>query len=97
MLPIRLTDEAAADLNEIADFTIEHFGMPQAEKYQNGFDRAFGRLAQTPLLGSNQDHILPNLRRFVHEAHSIYYEIRATEIVIVRILGSGQDPTQQLG
>ena len=97
MLPLRFTDEAAADLDAIADYTIEHFGVSQTETYQNGFDRAFGRLAQTPRLGSNQDHILPNLRRYVHEAHTIYYALRTTEIVIIRILGPGHDPIPHFG
>jgi plasmid stabilization system protein ParE len=40
----RLTEVAAADLDEIAAFTIEKFGVAQARQYANGLFRALDLL-----------------------------------------------------
>lgn len=91
MAEIRISNSAEADLESIATFTIERFGLKQARDYRDRLIEAFDLIAEYPLLGSNQDHILPGTRRFVHESHSIYYQVRDTEILILRILAPGQD------
>ena len=45
-----------------------------------------------PLIGSNQNHIKKNIRRHVHEFHSIYYRVEGNEIIIYRFLGPGEGP-----
>ena len=58
--------------------------------------KAFRFLAEYPFAGSDQSSIRAEMRRYVHEAHAIYYEVRSAEIVIARILGPGQDPLEEL-
>jgi toxin ParE1/3/4 len=91
----RLTREADADLKAIADHTIEQFGVAQARKYSEALFKAFDTLAVFPLLGADQNQIEPNLRRFVHASHSIYYWVDDGEVVIVSLLGPGQDPMRR--
>ncbi|MGI9305106.1 MAG: type II toxin-antitoxin system RelE/ParE family toxin [Gammaproteobacteria bacterium] len=88
--------DAEADLDEIADYTIEKFGLEQARVYKDGLKRAFQLLAENPLIGSDQGHIRPNVRRFVHKSHAIYYRLDGDDVLILRILGPGQDPLRQL-
>jgi hypothetical protein len=47
-------------------------------------------------IGNDQSPIKNNIRRHVHEFHSIYYRVDEDEILILRILGPGEDPLHQL-
>jgi toxin ParE1/3/4 len=98
MLRYRLLREARNDLAAIADYTIERFGIDQARTYRDKLEQAFVLLSERPLIGSDQSHIKPGIRRFVHESHAIYYriDIDTDEIIIYRLLGPGQDPFSQL-
>ncbi len=92
----RLSKRADRDLSVIADYTIQHFGIDQARIYRDGLFKAFEMIGAFPLIGSNQDRIMKNIRRHVHESHSIYYRTNANEIIISRILGPGEDPLRHL-
>jgi toxin ParE1/3/4 len=96
MPKVRVTPPAEADLVAIAEYTIEYFGARQAAIYRDGLLEAMAMLADNPFMGLDQDHIKPNTRRLVHQRHSIYYKIRQDEVLVLRILGPGQDPTRQL-
>ncbi len=89
---IRLAPDAVEDLEAIAEYTIERFGLNQAALYREGILGAIDLLAENPLLGTAQESIMINARRFVHQSHVIYYEVALKEIVVLRILGPGQDP-----
>ena len=95
MASYRLLRAADNDLGEIADYTIEKHGVAQARVYRDSLLRALETIADNPGIGSNQNHILPALRRFVHESHSIYYRVEEGGVVILRLLGPGQDPLSQ--
>lgn len=88
----RLTEEAAADLDSLANYTIERFGRAQAARYSDGLFRAFDLLVVFPQLGSDQGHIEQGLRRHVHGSHAIYYVLQKDEVVIAALLGPGEDP-----
>ncbi len=47
----QLSRSAGADLEEIDDYTIEHFGLEQAVRTTDAFRRAFAKLADFPLSG----------------------------------------------
>ena len=42
----RLSRRAAADVDEIADFTIEQFGIEQARRYRDMLETCFQTLAE---------------------------------------------------
>ncbi len=94
MLECRLSRKAEADLESLIEYTVERFGIRQARIYCESIFRAFDLLCESPNLGTNQGHILPNMRRLTHESHGIYYRVDGNDVVIVRILGPGQDPTR---
>lgn len=96
MLNVRFTPDARADLDGIIVYTLERFGIAQAQTYRAGFEKFFEILATYPQAGSDQSDIRPGLRRIVHQAHAIYYRVEGDNIVIGRILGPGQDPLQEL-
>jgi toxin ParE1/3/4 len=91
----RLTEQAAADLDNIASYTIERFGLAQARRYSEGLFKVFDLLVTFPLMGLDQRHIVPDMRCIVHASHTIYYLVSGEEIVIVGLLGQGQDPARR--
>jgi plasmid stabilization system protein ParE len=48
-----LTNQAAIDLLDIADFTIQTFGIEQARFYRDGLNHCFEILAENTQLGRN--------------------------------------------
>lgn len=96
MAKFRLTTRAVLDLSEIADFTIQLFGIEQARLYRDGFNNCFEVLAQNPQLGRSAAELAPNLRRYEHQSHVVFYIPRDTGILIVRILHQRMDFKQHL-
>lgn len=95
MADYALTRRAESDLADIAEFTTERFGTDQARGYRDGLIEAFELIARFPALGTDQGHLKPGARRLVHGSHAIYYRQRRDGVLILRILGPGQDPTRQ--
>jgi toxin ParE1/3/4 len=89
-----LLKQAEKDLENIARYTINTFGIKQARIYRDGLFKSFEMIADFPLIGSNKNHIKKDIRRHVHEYHSIYYRVDKKGVTIYRILGSGEDPLQ---
>lgn len=96
MANYRLSKLADRDLGNIASYTIERFGVQQARFYRDGLFQVFEIISDFPLMGSDQSQIKNNIRRHVHESHSIYYRVGANEIFILRILGPGKDPLRHV-
>jgi len=92
----RLLKKAEDDIVNIADYSIQKFGLKQARKYSNSLFESFNMIAEYPLVGNDQSHIKLNIRRHVHEHHSIYYRVDGEGVVIYRILSPGEDPLYQL-
>ena len=86
MADYRLSRRAAADLEAIADYTIEQFGIAQARHYRDSLRLCFARLSENPRMGRRAEQLLPGLRRFEHRSHVVFYTRSKNEIFIVRIL-----------
>lgn len=91
---LRLRPEAESDLDAIATFSMQNFGPLQAARFREAFLKALDLLPVFPNMG-NAYPLREGLRRFVHESHSIYYRIEGEQIVVIRILGPGQDPARE--
>jgi plasmid stabilization system protein ParE len=72
--------------------TIQGYGIEQARQYRDGCLKRYEIMAKFPLIGRNQSHIKTNMRRHVHQLHSIYYRVDANKIIIYRIPGPGEKP-----
>lgn len=97
MADVEVTREAEWDLREISDYTAKHFGEAQADALSQGFLDSFELLEQYPLMGGDCGRIVPNARRLVRPPHVIYYRYDGATVLIIRILGPGQDPARHLG
>jgi toxin ParE1/3/4 len=87
----RLSARAAGDIAGIADYTIEQFGVNQARRYRDGLETCFSALAENPLLGRSTEELAPNLKRFEHGSHVVFYQARERGVLIVRVLHESMD------
>ena len=91
MAKVRLSEKAADDLEAIFVYTIETFGLTQAERYKTALDAGFQRLGNDPRLGKP---IIGRTRTFYHytcERHAIFYAKEDGGIFIVRVLHVAMD------
>ena len=87
----KLSRLASADLEEIAEYTIERFGIEQARRYRDGLKTCFDQLANNPALGKRSEQLMRGLRRFEHQSHVVFYINESEDIFIVRVLHSSMD------
>ena len=87
MARYELSQAADADLERLYIFGIRNFGEGLADQYYDGLISRFQQIADMPKLYPAAQHVTIECRRSVYGAHSIYYEIKETSVVIVRILG----------
>ncbi len=64
----RLSEQADADLEAITIYSIETFGLGQAEKYKLALELGFERLAGDPRLGRRFETRLGTFRRYLCES-----------------------------
>ena len=87
----QLTNRAVTDLSDIADFTIQTFGIEQARYYRDGLNNCFEILAENPQLGRSAAELAPNLKRFEYQSHVVFYMSKDAGILIIRILHQRMD------
>jgi plasmid stabilization system protein ParE len=90
MKRVTLSRSAAADLEAIDDYTIEHFGLPQAIKTAEALEAAMLQLADHPRSGRERADLSPSGRPFrfrtVMSAFVIVYEPWDKGIRVARVL-----------
>lgn len=96
MSRLRLTPAARADLDAIWNYTVEHWGMDQAEAYVRSLTNAMQLLASSPSLGRKIDDIRQGYLKFPVASHVIFYRAAQDGIDIVRVLHKRMDIDQHL-
>lgn len=92
---IRISKAAAADIAEIARFTIQAFGINQARHYRTGLQRCLESLAENPMLGRSAEALALELRRFEFRSHVVFYRAEEAGILVVRILHASMDASSR--
>ncbi len=85
------SSRAHAYLAEIADYNIETFGIEQAHRYRDQLEACFQNLAENPKLGRSAGQLAPELRRFEHQSHIVFYVPDGEGVLIVRLLHESMD------
>ena len=97
MAEYRLSKRAEKDLAEIADYTIETFGIEQSRRYRDGLNTCFQTLADNPILGRSATlPLAPELRRYEYQSHVVFYMPEVRDILIVRVLHKSMDAPRHL-
>ncbi|TKB93177.1 MAG: type II toxin-antitoxin system RelE/ParE family toxin [Nitrospira sp.] len=96
MASYSLSSKAAADLEDIYEYTIIHFGLEQARVYLLGLHGRFQMLAEQPTQGRKADELAPGLRRVEYQSHVVFYIPKDHGVLIVRVLHQRMDVTRHV-
>lgn len=91
-----LAPRAQADIEEIWDYTEEHWGLRQAALYTKELQKAIETIARDPRSGRACDDVRPGYRRFSVGAHVIFLLVDADQIRVMRVLHQSMDFEQRL-
>lgn len=91
-----LSPRAQADLEEIWDYTAEHWGVRQAETYIRQIQAAIETVAAEPKLARSADAIRAGYWRYPTGSHVIFFRLATGGIDVVRILHSRMDFDRRL-
>ena len=96
MAEYRLTPAAERDLEAIWIYSLQRWGVEQANRYIDILTATFAYLAQSPKTAPACDQIRPGYRRRSVERHIIYFRITTYGIAIVRVLHDRMDALRRL-
>ena len=85
MAEYRLSPRAQHDLDRVFDYTVAHWGLPQAMLYTDLIE-ACADLAEAPQQAQGCANIRPSYRRRGVEQHVIYFRPTSYGIAVIRIL-----------
>lgn len=88
-----LSNLAAEDFKTIYEYTLDTFGLLQADAYTENLERILHLLSDdSPLMGYECPEIAVGIRRHDHQRHAIFYRAREKDIFVVRILHQQMEP-----
>lgn len=86
-----LSEQARQDIKDIVQYTIERFGVQQADEYADGLFYSFDLLTDNPRMGKAVLRQLgSDVRRYLYRSHYVIYEIRADVIRIAAVFNTRQ-------
>lgn len=87
---------AQSDLESIWLYTLEQWGVDQANIYLEAIIKRFGWLAKNPLLGKHRDEIKKGYYCFPEGMHLIFYIIKDSQIEIIGVPHQSMDIVEHL-
>ncbi|WEK04892.1 MAG: type II toxin-antitoxin system RelE/ParE family toxin [Candidatus Devosia phytovorans] len=87
----RVVDDAAVDLQHIAEDGILNFGESHARRYTVKLVDMFDTLAALPYMASPKQAAQREVRLMPCGAHNIVYVIENEDVIILRVLHGLQD------
>ncbi|MEL5849212.1 MAG: type II toxin-antitoxin system RelE/ParE family toxin [Candidatus Igneacidithiobacillus chanchocoensis] len=91
MAEFRLTPAALQDLEDIWRYSMQQWGIAQAERYVDALHARLSDLASAPFSAPSCDSIRPGYRQLRAEHHVAYYMIQSETVVVIRILHERMD------
>lgn len=92
----RLTPRAAADLDAIADYTFERWGLEQLENYLSSLNSRFEWLAENPFAGRKRNDVNAGYRSYPEGSHVIFYVVSEDHVSIIGIPHKSMDIRPEL-
>lgn len=96
MAEYRLSPTAQSDLNEIFDYTVQQWGLKQAERYTQTIADICNKLAGAPMQSQNGAHIRAGYRYRSVGRHTLWFRVENYGIAIIRILHARMDAPRHL-
>lgn len=91
-----LSPQAQNSLQDIRDYTLEHFGKLQTTAYLEMLQKHMKDLAATPTRGKERDEIRAGYYSSFIGSHTIYYRIVDTYIEVIDVLHQSMEPMRHL-
>lgn len=92
----RLSPAAQRDLEDIFDYTVAEWGLPQAFRYIDQIEAACIAVAEAPQAAVACDHIRAGYRRRTVQRHAIYFRPEPYGAAIIRILHDRMEAERHL-
>ncbi|MDB5556702.1 MAG: toxin-antitoxin system toxin RelE/ParE family protein [Rhizobium sp.] len=92
MARYRLSSVADGKIAFIYEYSVLTFGEAQADVYFLGMHDLFALLASNPSMGREEPALGQGIRRFLYQAHLIFYRQVVDGILILDVLGVRQKP-----
>jgi toxin ParE1/3/4 len=96
MRSVAVRPEAEADIEDVADYTIEQWGAEQARHYVSDLRKAIEGLATNGLRHREEADVFPGLRRARSGHHLIFYLIDDERVDVLRLLHERRDAMRHL-
>jgi len=87
----RIRSLAQSDIESIWLYTLEQWGVEQANTYLEAIIKRFDWLVVNPLLGKNRDDIKKGYYCFPEGMHLVFYVIKDTQIEIIGVPHQSMD------
>jgi toxin ParE1/3/4 len=89
---VRYRVAAEDDLYDISMYTIQEWGLEQADRYISGLQEFCELISDHPFIGRECDEVYAALRRMEFESHVIFFFAEANGIRVSRVLHKSRDP-----
>lgn len=86
-----LSPRAQTDLEEIWDYSAEHWGLDQTDRYIRALWHAMNQVAAQPSHGRSCDEVRLGYYKYLVGSHVIFYRPTASGVDVVRVLHSRMD------
>ena len=96
MLELVIRPRARRDLKGIWAYTVQQWGMEQADRYLHDIDREILKLLQFPEIGTSYAFIRAGYRVLHVKRHLVFYLPKGQRLEIVRVLYEGMDVKDHL-
>jgi len=96
MAKYKFSIAAEEDLESIVDYTLQNWGIDQANQYLDGLEQRAQSLADNPKTGTSCEDFGVGLRYFPYQSHALYYLKEQHGITIVRVLHESMSPELHL-
>lgn len=92
----KLRPKAATDVENIFKYTLQQWGLGQAEFYIRELHNQFVFLAHHPMAGRSYPHLRKDLRGLTFKHHIIFYRPQKQSVLIIRVLHQSMDCPEYL-
>lgn len=104
MASFQVTEQAEADVSDIIEYTLERWGMKQAESYADRIEAAYVAIAEEPTRGRSRAEARPDVlghhigQHGRSARHVVFYTYDALEdrVTVLRVLHDSMDFDEHL-
>lgn len=96
MLDVTIRPRAKLDLQNIWRFTLQHWGLNQANQYIADLEQAIIAISENPQVGLAIDFVRPGYRKTIARHHLIIYRLNDISVEVARVLSQKMDISKQV-